>query len=240
MRTIRALLAGAAVLAAPPLLIAQNANVEARLEARGLPAALARDVAAIAAGASARGVPDQPLADKAIEGWAKRVPAERILGAVRHFADEMARARQAVTAAGVESPSGTVIAAAAEAMRSGMRTEQVRSVVQAAAAADVAAPGLSVAAALRAQGLGGDQAVKIVVGAMRNHESMAQLLDLPSIARAMHDEGLSPGDIEHRMLDGSDGGDHDGWRSGDRGSRPSNVPPSTGRDHFPGRLTRLR
>lgn len=239
MKTVRALLAGAVVVAAPALLVAQENGVEARLEARGLPASLAHGVAAIAAGASARGIPDQPLADKAIEGWAKRVPADRILGAVRHFADEMGNARDAVRAAGVEAPSGAVIAAAAEAMRGGMKPAQVRSVVQAAAAADIAAPGLSVAAALKAQGLGGEQAVKIVVGAMRNHESMAQLLDLPSIARAMHDEGLSPGDIEHRMLDGGDGGAHDGWRSGDRGSRPSTVP-SSGHDHFPGRLTRLR
>jgi hypothetical protein len=129
-----------------------------------------------------------------------------------------------------------VIAAAAEAMRSGMRAEQVRSVVRAAAAADFAAPGLSVAAALSAQGLGGDQAVKIVVGAMRNHQSMADLLDLPSVARAMHDQGMSPGDIEHRILDGGgsggggDGEDRGGKGSGDHGGRPPVVPPSTGGD----------
>jgi len=134
-----------------------------------------------------------------------------------------------VRGAGIDAPSGAVIAAAAEAMRSGMRAEQVRSVVRAAAAAEFAAPGLSVAAALSAQGLGGDQAVKIVVGAMRNHQSMADLLDLPSVARAMHDQGLSSGDIEHRMLGG---GDHDGNRTGDHGDRPPLVPPGTGRDHY--------
>jgi hypothetical protein len=236
MRTIRSAVVAGWLLAAPAVLLAQGTGIEGRLQARGVPAALAHDVAAIAADASARGVPDGPLADKAIEGWAKQVPAARILVAVRRFADQMVTARSAVRGAGIDAPSGAVIAAAAEAMRSGMRAEQVRSVVRAAAAADFAAPGLSVAAALSAQGLGGDQAVKIVVGAMHNHQSMAELLDLPSVARAMHDQGMSPGDIEHRILDGSGGGsgsgEHDGSRTGDHGDRPPVVPPgTTGHDH---------
>ena len=221
---------------APAVAAAQGVSVETRLETRGVPAGLARQVAAIAADAASRGVPEGPLADKAIEGWAKQVPAERIVEAVRRFADQMSSARDAVREAGVAAPSGAVIAAAAEAMRSGMRPEQVRSVVQAAAAADVAAPGLSVAAALSAQGLGGDQAGKIVVGAMHSHQSMAVLLDLPSVARAMQDQGLSASDIEHRMLNGGDG-DAQTWnRTGDHGDRPGGVPPWTGHDHDIGHL----
>jgi hypothetical protein len=232
MRTIGAAVVAAGLLVAPGLLLAQAGGVEGRLTARGVPAALAHQVAAIAADATARGVPDGPLADKAIEGWAKQVPADRIVAAVHRFADQMMAARDAVRSGGMDSPSGTVIAAAAEAMRSGMRPEQVRSVVQAASVAEVAAPGLSVAAALSAQGLGGDQAVKIVVGAMHNHQSMSELLDLPSVARAMHEQGMSPGDIEHRILDGGGGGDgRDGKRWGDHGDRPPTVPPGTGRDH---------
>ena len=237
MTTIRVAVVTTWLLAAPAVLAAQGVGVEGRLEARGVPAQLAHQVAAIAADAVSRGVPDGPLADKAIEGWAKQVPADRILTAVRRFADQMSSARDAVRGAGIDAPSGAVIAAAAEAMRGGMRAEQVRSVVQAAAAAEIAAPGLSVAAALSAQGLGGDQAVKIVVGAMRSHESMAALLDLPSVARAMHDQGMSPGDIEHRMLGGGDGDGQGGNHAGDHGDRPANVPPWwTRHDHDPGHL----
>jgi hypothetical protein len=151
MRTIRSAAVAGWLLAVPAMVLAQGAGIEGRLEARGVPATLAHDVAAIAAAATARGVPEGPLADKAIEGWAKQVPPERILSAVRRFADQMFSARDAVRGAGIEAPSGAVIAAAAEAMRSGMRAEQVRSVVRAAAAADLAAPGLSVAAAHTAQ-----------------------------------------------------------------------------------------
>jgi hypothetical protein len=231
MTTIRVALVTAGLLAAPGLLAAQGGGVEDRLTARGVPAALAHRVASIAADAAARGVPDGPLTEKAIEGWAKQVPAERIVAAVTRFVEQMVVARDAVRGAGVEAPAGPVIAAAAEAMRSGMQAEQVRSVVRAATATNFAAPGLSVAAALSAQGLGGEQAVKIVVGAMHNHQSMSDLLDLPSVARAMHDQGMSPGDIEHRILDGGGGYGHDGKRAGDRSDRPPTVPPGTRHDH---------
>jgi hypothetical protein len=231
MTTFRSALMTAGMLAAPGLLAAQGGGVEDRLTARGVPASLAHRVASIAADAKARGVPDGPLADKAIEGWAKQVPADRIVAAVTRFAEQMVTARSAVRGAGVDAPSGAVIAAAAEAMRSGMRAEQVRSVVQAATVAEIAAPGLSVAAALSAQGLGGDQAVKIVVSAMHNHQSMSELLDLPSVARAMHDQGMSPGDIEHRILDGGGADGHDGKRAGDRSDRPPTVPPGT-HEHY--------
>ena len=213
----------------PAGVAAQGTDVQARLEARGLPSGLARQVAAIAASAAADGLPTAPIADKAIEGWAKQVPTERIVAACSRFSGQMAGARDAVRGAGIAAPSGAVIAAAAEAIRSGMQPAGVRSVVQAAGEGAVAAPGLSVAAALRAQGLGGDQAVKIVVGAMHAHRSMADLLDLPSVARAMHDQGMSAGDIEHRILDGHDD-DGDNSRTGTRVDRPPTVPPGTGHD----------
>jgi len=232
MSRFRRMLVAVLLLGGPAPLLAQGTDVEARLAARGVPVPLARSVADIAATAASRGLPTGPLADKAIEGWAKQVPAARITAAVRMLAQQMMTARDAVRAGGIESPDGSVIAAAAEAMRGGMRAEQVRSVVQAAGASGVAGPGLSVAAALSAQGLGGTEAVKIVVGALRNRESMSKLLDLPSLARAMHDEGMSAGDIGHRILDGSgEGGDHDGRSSGDHGGRPSVVPPGTGDGH---------
>ena len=215
---------------APALLAAQGSDVEARLEARGLPSGLAHQVAAVAANAAADGLPTGPIADKAIEGWAKQVPLDRIVAACTRFSTQMAGARDAVRSAGVAQPSGPVIAAAAEAMRSGMQAAEVRAVVQAAGDGAVAAPGLSVAAALHAQGLGGDQAVKIVVGAMHAHRGMAELLDLPSMARAMHDQGMSAGDIEHRILDGGEDHDGDGTRSGTRINRPPTVPPGTGHD----------
>jgi hypothetical protein len=228
VRAIRGLVAAAALAAAPALVAAQQDDVEARLQARGVPADLARDVAAIAADAASRGVPGDPLADKAVEGWAKQVPAARIVTAVRAFAGQLALARDAVRAAGMAEPPGDLVVAAAEAMGTGLGAGHVASVVRAAPNAVEAAPALNVTAALAAQGLGGEQAATIVVRALRGRRSMVQLLNLPSQARVMHSEGLGPSEIGRKMLGGEDEG-AGAHTSPTRGVRPPGVPP--GGDH---------
>ena len=215
----------AALVAAPTALAAQEGSVEGRLSARGLPTDLAQEISRIASDAAAQGVPAGPLADKAIEGWAKHVPPARIVSAVRLFAGRMAEAGAAVRSAGVEAPSGSVIAVAAEAMGGGLNADEIRSVVRAAGTGEAASPGLSVAASLAAQGLGAKQAVTIVVDAMQHRRPMSQLLDLPSVARSMHDQGMSPGEIGEKLLphhgDDGPGGEH----HGDKNDRPPGVPP---------------
>jgi len=225
MSAIRGLIATAVLAAVPALLAAQQDAVDARLQARGLPADLARDVAAVAADAAARGVPTGPLADKAVEGWAKQVPAPRILTAVRAFADRLGEARDAVRAAGLAEPPGDVVVAAAEAMGTGLAAATVANVVRAVPSPAAAGPALSVTAALAAQGLGGEQAATIVVHTLHGRRPMAQLLNLPSQARVMHSEGLAPGDIGRKMMEGGDdaGGEHSVTT---RGVRPPGVPPS--------------
>jgi len=224
-------LALALLAAVPATLAAQEAggSVEARLSARGLPADLVHEVQRVATDAAAHGVPAGPIADKAIEGWAKHVPAARIVAALRTFAGRMAEAGAAVRSGGLERAPGTVIAAAAEAMGGGLKPDEVSSVVRAAGTAEEAAPGLSVATSLTAQGLASRQAVTIVVDAMVHKRPMSQLLDLPSVARSMHDEGMSPGEIGDRLLphhgDDGPGGEH----HGDKDDRPPGMPP--GPDH---------
>ncbi len=235
MNRMRLLAAVVPLLIVPAQLAAQNVDVRARLTARGLPPALSDQVATIAAGAATHGVPSGPLADKAIEGWAKHVPDARIVTAVQSFADRMAVAVDAVRAGGMASPSGQVVAAAAEAMGGGLGAADVRAVVSAAPSATAAAPGLSVVAALTAQGLGSRQAVAIVVGAMHSHRSVADLLNLPSVARSLQDQGMSASEIGDHILDG-DGDGHAGSHAGGLGGRPTGVPQGgggTGHDHEP-------
>ena len=140
----------------------------------------------------------------------------------------MVEAGAAVRSGGLPNPPGSVIVAAAEAMGGGLAVDEVRSVVRAAGSAEEASPGLSVAASLTAQGLGSKRAVTIVVDAMQHRRPMSQLLDLPSVARSMHDQGMSPGEIGNRLLPhhGDEGGTE---HHGDHGDRPPNVPP--GPDH---------
>ncbi len=214
-----------ALLAAPAA--AQEADVRAQLAARGLPNDLAGQVAAVAAEAAARGVPTGPLVDKAIEGFSKHVAEARIIGAVRALSLRLADAREAVRAAGLASPTAEVVAAAAEAMGRGIGQGQIGAVVRVSPVLAVA-PGLSVAAALVAEGLGSEQAVAVVVDAMRAGRPVSQILDLPSTARAMESQGMSPADIGREMLHGGDGR-HDGaHRGGGPGGQLPDLPPPPG------------
>ncbi len=213
-------------LAWPVALGAQEAAIRARLDARGLPPDLAQQVTAVAERAAARGLPGQAVADKAIEGWAKNVPAARILAAVEAYAGRLDDARTTLGRAGLGAPGAASVVAAAEALGRGLSEAEVADVVRAARARGALAPGLTVAAALRAQGLASAQAVGVVVEAMRRNRSVEQLLDLPSVARAMEAEGLDAGEVGRRLLRGESG---DG---GDRDGRPGAVP-GTGSGHRP-------
>ncbi len=216
----------AAALLWPAALSAQGASVRARLAARGLPPDLAQDVAAVADRASARGLPGSAVADKAIEGWAKHAPAARIVAAVEAYAERLEDARSTLGRAGMRAPGAAPVVAAAEALGRGLTEAEVGDVVRAAHGAGALAPGLTVAAALKAQGLESSEAVAVVVEALRRNRSVDQLLDLPSVARALEAEGIQAGEIGKQMLRGEEG---DG---GNRDGRPGAVP-GTGAGHRP-------
>lgn len=220
LRALLLLLAGAGSVGA------QQADVRSRLTARGLPADLVEGVAAVATQAQQQGLPVGPIADKALEGFAKRVPAARILAAVQQTTARMGEGREAVRAAGVEAPDGDVVAAAGEAMGRGMTREQVAEIVRAAHESPAAAPGLRVTAALAAQGMPVEQAVAVVSAAMRERRPVAQILDLPSTMRAMMGQGMSPPDVGRRMLQGGTMGPGPGG-SGPGMGRPGGVQPGT-------------
>jgi hypothetical protein len=211
---------------------AQQPDVRARLVARGLPSDLVDGVVSVATDATARGLPSGPLADKALEGWAKHAPQQRILAVVQQFAGRMGEARLAVQGAGMASPPGEVITAAAEALGRGMSAAQLGSIVGAEGRSGQLAPGLRVAAALTAQGMRMDQAVAVVTGAMRRGRSSDQILDMPSIMRAMQTQGLDAPEIGRRMLSGG-GEDHGEGEMG--GHRP--PPPRRPGERPEGRMS---
>lgn len=210
------------LLLVPLALAAQVPDVRAQLQERGLPAVLADQVAAVAEDAAGRGLPVGPLAEKAIEGWAKRVPPPRIVGAVRQLAERLGVAHDALVVAGETTPSGELVAAAAEALGRGISAEDVVAVLEAAPAPDAAAPGLTVAAALAAQGLAHDDATGAVIDSYRSGRSMGQILELPSVAQALMAEGVPVPEVA-RLLRGPPG-----RGPGASSARPPNVPPGVG------------
>jgi len=223
---------------------AQQGDLRARLEARGLPAELVDGVASAAAGATARGRPTEPHADRALEGWAKRVPSARILSVVRQFAERMGEARATLRSSGLTAPAGDLVAAAAEAMSRGMSATQVAEVVRVAPESPSAAQSLRVATALSAQGMAMDQAVSVVAQAMHDQRGVEQILDLPSTMRAMQARGMTPPEIGSQLRQGGGiGGPRPiappgvvpgGRRPGPLGTGPGAGRPPTQRPPRPG------
>jgi hypothetical protein len=214
-------------------------DVRAQLQARGLPPDLVDAVAAVSLEAAGRGLPTGPLADKALEGWAKRAAVNRILIVVQSFSTRMGEAQTAVRAGGVQNPTGDVIAAAAEAIGRGMNGTQVSEMVRAGGSRADVAPALHVATALAAQGMGMDQAVIVVSAAMRQGRASDQLLDMPSLMRTMQSRGIAMPEIGRQLMQGtgtSGGGGMVG--PGPGGQRPGvgNRPAIPGGMRPPGEL----
>ncbi|HEY2896842.1 MAG TPA: hypothetical protein VGJ12_06880 [Gemmatimonadaceae bacterium] len=93
-----------ALLCAPVALRAQDARLDARLDARTRDA-----VVALIDSARAEGIPSEPLVQKALEGASKHADGPRILTAVRLLAGELGDARAAL---GPSSTDAEVIAGA--------------------------------------------------------------------------------------------------------------------------------
>ena len=208
----------------PAGLIAQLPDYQSQMAERGLPAALVTEVTAIAADATAAGLPAEPLVDKAIEGWAKRVPQQRIVAALEQFRLRLREAQQALIRSGHPEPPGPIVSAAAEAMAQGIREAQLSEIVDAAQTPASAGHGLRVAAALAAQGIEGDEASAIVVQSMHRGWTDAQLLDLPSFANQMRAQGTPPQQVGQRLMQGGGATAGAGLSPG-MGSRPPGVPP---------------
>lgn len=179
---------------APRALGAQE-DPRARLVAQGVAEALADTVARVAVEASARGLPARPLVDKAIEGAAKRVPAVRILAAVRVLVVRLDQARDSLRASGFASADGGLIAASAEAFAQGMSRADVAAIIRAAPSSEAAVAAISVAAALVVEGLDRASAARVVTESLRAGASAAQVLDLPATVRARGAAGVGPAAI---------------------------------------------
>ncbi len=136
-------------------------DVGARLDRRVSPE-VQRAVRGIAADAAARGLPVDPLVQKAIEGAAKGVPGDRVIAAVRALAGRLAEAMEAVRAGGLAAPSGAVVEGGADALNAGISGPQVSDLVRVSQPPHDPALTLRVAATLSALGVPAKQALELV------------------------------------------------------------------------------
>lgn len=212
----------AAAAAAPPAL-AQDSRLAGRLD----PATRAA-VEAVVDSARRRGLPTEPLVDKALEGASKRAPGPRIVAALRTLASDLALARDAL---GERTPEPDLVAGAG-ALRAGARPEALRELRQARRDQPVTVP-LAVLSDLVARGVPPDTAAAVVVALARRGAGDRDFGELErGVARDI-EAGASPAAAASVRGGGGDGaGDHGGGpggsgtsQGGDEGPRQPGAQP---------------
>jgi hypothetical protein len=207
---------------------AQQVSIRELLIARGAPAQFADQVAAIVTAAEAEALPIEPLVSKALEGWAKRgrVPPERVVAVLNQTQASLRLGREVTVGAGLDPPPAAVVAAAAGALGRGISREDVLDIMAAAPEPDAAATGLTVAAALAAQGLERRAAVKAVSDAFRGGRSPDEVLEFPSAVTGQRARGESLDDVARRILEGGGLPMPSQQGMGPQAGRPTGVPGS--------------
>ena len=197
-------------------------DVQARLDRRVSPE-VQRAVRGITADAAARGLPVDPLVQKAIEGAAKGVPADRVIAAVRALAGRLAEAMAAVREGGVAAPSGDVVEGGADALNAGLGGPQVSHLVRVSQPPYDPALTLQVAATLAALGVPAKQTVQLIEGMIKDGRSPSDLLGLPGQVQAGVAQGATPDQAAKGIAHGRGNGPP---------GRPSDwVPPGQAKPH---------
>jgi hypothetical protein len=142
----------ACALASPSALRAQDARLDARLDAHTRDA-----VVALIDSARSDGIPSEPLVQKALEGASKHADGARILVAVRMLARELGDARAALGA----SSSDAEVIAGASALHAGIRAAALSS-MRASRAHGSLTVALAVLSDLIARGVPGDTATSVI------------------------------------------------------------------------------
>ena len=176
------------------LLMTQQQSIADRLAGRVAPdvAALATELATDAA---RRGLPIDPIIQKAIEGSAKRVPAERVGAAMRFVVTQLDAAAVGLRDGNAALSTDTVaIAAGAFALTAGLSGRDIATLARSGARSTPAEVivGLRVAGTLVALGVPASDAVTLVTGALQARRPAGELLALPGRVQAEVAKGVTP------------------------------------------------
>jgi len=174
------------------LLITQQQAIADRLAGRVPP-----DVAALAmelgTDAARRGLPIDPIIQKAIEGSAKRIPAERVGAAMRLVVTQLdAAARGLRDGNAVLSADTVAIAAGAFALTAGLSGRDIATLARSGSAPADVIVGLRVAGTLVALGVPAVETVTLVTGTLQAGRPAGELLALPGRVQAEVAKGVTP------------------------------------------------
>lgn len=168
----------------------QGGAIAQRLAGR-VPPQIASLVEELGTAASARGLPSDPLIQKAIEGSAKGVPPERVASALRLVATQLDTAAAALREGGVSSDT-LAIAAGEFAITAGLSGSDITALARTGADAAALTVGLRVAGTLAALGVPPAEDIGLVGVALRSGEPASSLLSLPANVQAAMAKGATP------------------------------------------------
>lgn len=178
------------LLALALLSMQQGTGVAQRLAGR-VPPQIASLVEELGTAASARGLPIDPLVQKAIEGSAKGVAPERVATAVRLVAMQLDTAAAALRDGGPISDT-LAIAAGEFAITAGLSRSDITALARTGADAAALTVGLRVAGTLAALGVPPAEDIGLVSVALRSGEPASSLLSLPANVQAAMANGATP------------------------------------------------
>ncbi len=188
--------------------VAQDAERAERARA-GLPRAAAIRLDQILDQAGTQGLPTAPLIDKALEGEAKKAPADRILAVVQQLLANLARARDILESGA--PPVADDIMAVADALRRGVSERAVRALHGGKFGRSFALP-VETLADLHDVGVPDDQGVTLLRAWAARQGKDADLRDLPAAVERLIRAGTLPAQaaqvLAQEMTDHGKAGDH--------------------------------
>lgn len=174
-------------------LVAAPLSAQQGLEGR-VPPEIATLVRQLATSAAARGLPVEPLIQKAIEGSAKGVPPDRVATALRALSGQLDAAAAALQQAGAAQPDTDAIAAGAFALNAGLSGQNVTALALASRPPNSVAATLRVASTLAAMGVPATETVELVTQVIAAGGTTTEVLGLPAqvMAGVSRGRGVTP------------------------------------------------
>jgi len=171
---------------------AAAASAQAGLErARSaLPADAARSFEQTVASARARGLPTEPLVDKALEGIAKHAPPNAIVEAVRKRLELLVRADAALRPSGLTTAD--VVTAVADVMQRGVSDDVVKRAIGGKREGEPIDLALHTLADLLERGVPVDVAFEMLSSWRDRHGNAEELRQMPATVERLIGEGASP------------------------------------------------
>jgi len=183
-----------ALLAVPLTVLSMQQGADSAIAQRlagRVPPQIASLVGELGTAAAARGLPVDPLIQKAIEGSAKGVPEGRVASALRLIAMHLDSAAAALRDGGL--PADTLAIAAGEfAITAGLSKNDITALARTGANAAALTVGLRVAGTLSAMGVPSAENIGLISAKLRSGQPTSDLLLLPARVQAEIARGVTP------------------------------------------------